>query len=82
MPTGLDGVTTRKLATRLGVQSPTLYWHVPNKAALITAIADAILADLVQRMSPPTRDEAWPDWLPVSPEGSAERCWLTRTERG
>jgi len=60
---GLDGVTTRKLATRLGVQSPTLYWHVPNKAALITAIADAILADLVQRMSPPTRDEAWPDWL-------------------
>jgi TetR/AcrR family transcriptional regulator, tetracycline repressor protein len=60
---GLDGVTTRKLATRLGVQSPTLYWHVPNKAALITAIADVILADLVQRMSPPTRDEAWPDWL-------------------
>jgi TetR/AcrR family tetracycline transcriptional repressor len=60
---GLDGVTTRKLATRLGVQSPTLYWHVPNKAALITAIADAILADLVHRMSPPTPDEDWQDWL-------------------
>ena len=40
---GLDGVTTRKLAARLGVQSPTLYWHLPNKAALVTAIADAIL---------------------------------------
>jgi TetR/AcrR family tetracycline transcriptional repressor len=60
---GFDGVTTRKLATRLGVQSPTLYWHVPNKAALVTAIADAILADLVQQMSPPTPDEAWQDWL-------------------
>ena len=36
---GLDGVTTRKLAARLGVQSPTLYWHLPNKAALVTAIA-------------------------------------------
>lgn len=60
---GLDGVTTRKLATRLGVQSPTLYWHVPNKAALITAIADAILADLVREMAPPTGDEGWPDWL-------------------
>jgi TetR/AcrR family tetracycline transcriptional repressor len=60
---GLDGVTTRKLATRLGVQSPTLYWHVPNKAALVTAIADAILTDLVQRMSPPTPDEDWQDWL-------------------
>jgi len=34
---GLDGVTTRKLAARLGVQSPTLYWHVPNKAALVIA---------------------------------------------
>ena len=60
---GLDGVTTRKLATRLGVQSPTLYWHVPNKAALVTAIADAILADLVQRTSPPTPDESWQGWL-------------------
>ena len=36
---GLDGVTTRKLAARLGVQSPTLYWHLPNKAALVTALA-------------------------------------------
>ncbi|SFR74572.1 transcriptional regulator, TetR family [Agromyces sp. CF514] len=60
---GLDGVTTRKLAARLGVQSPTLYWHVPNKAALVTAIADAILADLVQRMSRPSPDESWQDWL-------------------
>jgi TetR/AcrR family tetracycline transcriptional repressor len=60
---GLDGVTTRKLATRLGVRSPTLYWHVPNKAALVTAIADAILAGLVRRASPPAPDEAWQDWL-------------------
>ena len=60
---GLDGVTTRKLATRLGVQSPTLYWHVPNKAALVTAIADAILADLVRTTTPPTPDESWRDWL-------------------
>lgn len=60
---GLDGVTTRKLAARLGVQSPTLYWHVPNKAALVTAIADAILADLVEGLAPPAPEEAWPDWL-------------------
>jgi len=53
---------------------------VPNKAALITAIADAILADLVQRSAPPTRDEAWTDWLTGLAKGSAERCWLTRTE--
>ena len=28
---GLDGVTLRKLAARLGVQQPTLYWHLPYR---------------------------------------------------
>jgi TetR/AcrR family transcriptional regulator, tetracycline repressor protein len=60
---GLDGVTTRKLAARLGVQSPTLYWHLPNKAALVTAIAEAILDQQVADMSPPEPDERWQDWL-------------------
>ncbi|MEV4512669.1 TetR/AcrR family transcriptional regulator C-terminal domain-containing protein [Dactylosporangium sp. NPDC049525] len=60
---GLDGVTTRKLAARLGVQSPTLYWHVPNKAALVTAIADAILGQEFGDMAPPEPDQDWQDWL-------------------
>ena len=60
---GLDGVTTRKLAARLGVQSPTLYWHVPNKAALVTAIADAILDQQFGNMSPPEPEQHWQDWL-------------------
>ncbi|MEA5364463.1 TetR/AcrR family transcriptional regulator C-terminal domain-containing protein [Amycolatopsis sp., V23-08] len=60
---GLDGVTTRKLAARLGVQSPTLYWHLPNKAALVTAIAEAILGEEFGEMSPPGPDERWQDWL-------------------
>jgi TetR/AcrR family tetracycline transcriptional repressor len=60
---GLDGVTTRKLAARLGVQSPTLYWHLPNKAALVTAIADAILDQQFGDMSPPEPDQHWQDWL-------------------
>ena len=66
---GLDGVTTRKLAARLGVQSPTLYWHLPNKAALVTAIADAILDQQFGDMSPPEPDQNWQDWL----SGLAER---------
>ncbi|WP_327632931.1 TetR/AcrR family transcriptional regulator C-terminal domain-containing protein [Kribbella sp. NBC_00482] len=56
---GLDGVTLRKLAARLGVQAPTLYWHLPNKAALVTAIAEAIVPD----PTPPAPDEPWEDWL-------------------
>jgi Transcriptional regulator len=66
---GLDGVTTRKLAARLGVQSPTLYWHLPNKAALVTAIADAILDQQFGDMSPPEPDQHWQNWL----SGLAER---------
>jgi TetR/AcrR family tetracycline transcriptional repressor len=56
---GLEGVTLRKLAARLGVQAPTLYWHLPNKAALVTAIAEAIVPEL----TPPTTDQSWQEWL-------------------
>ncbi len=41
--TGLDGLSTRRLADRLGVQSPTLYWHVKNKRELLDLMASAIL---------------------------------------
>ncbi|MEV5414529.1 TetR/AcrR family transcriptional regulator C-terminal domain-containing protein [Thermopolyspora sp. NPDC052614] len=66
---GLDGVTTRKLAARLGVRSPTLYWHIPNKAALVTAIAEQILEQQFPELEPPGPDERWQDWL----TGLAER---------
>ena len=33
--TGMDGLTVRALASRLGVQAPALYWHVPSKQALL-----------------------------------------------
>lgn len=60
---GLEGVTLRKLAARLGVQSPTLYWHLPNKAALITAIAEAILEQQFPELVAPAPEERWQDWL-------------------
>ncbi|WP_213011964.1 TetR/AcrR family transcriptional regulator C-terminal domain-containing protein [Paractinoplanes toevensis] len=58
---GLESVTLRKLATRLGVQAPTLYWHLPNKAALITAIAEEVLTP--SPAIPLTAGERWQDWL-------------------
>jgi TetR/AcrR family tetracycline transcriptional repressor len=41
---GLDRLTTRALATRLGVQSPALYWYVRDKGELLDLVADAICA--------------------------------------
>jgi TetR/AcrR family tetracycline transcriptional repressor len=43
---GLPGMSMRTLATRLGVQASALYWHVPSKQALLTAIAERILATI------------------------------------
>lgn len=41
---GLDGLSLRLVADRLGVQAPALYWHVHNKAEIISLMA-AKLAD-------------------------------------
>lgn len=43
---GLPGMSMRTLATRLGVQPSALYWHVPSKQALLTVVAERILATM------------------------------------
>jgi len=39
---GLDGLTMRCLADRLGVKAASLYWHVGNKEELLGLVADEI----------------------------------------
>ncbi|XVU24452.1 TetR/AcrR family transcriptional regulator C-terminal domain-containing protein [Actinoplanes sp. CA-054009] len=58
---GLDGLTVRKLAAAVGVQSPALYWHFKTKQDLLDGMASAV----IQRagMGPPRDGEEWPDWL-------------------
>ena len=58
---GLDGLTVRRLAAELGVQSPALYWHFRNKQELVDGMATAIL--LATGMGPPSDGESWQDWL-------------------
>jgi AcrR family transcriptional regulator len=52
---GLDSLTMRRLADRLGVQSPSLYWHVRDKDELLSLIADAICAEI----EPPDPHQPW-----------------------
>jgi TetR/AcrR family transcriptional regulator, tetracycline repressor protein len=58
---GLDGLTVRRLATELGVQSPALYWHVRTKQELLDAMAGEIIASADLR--PPAPGEPLPEWL-------------------
>lgn len=52
---GADKLTMRRVASRLGVEAPSLYHHVPNKDALLDRVAAALWADL----PPAPTDGAW-----------------------
>ena len=43
--TGIEGITMRALAAELGVQAPTLYWHVKSKQDIFRAMAVAMSRD-------------------------------------
>lgn len=58
---GIDKLTTRKLAERLGVQQPALYWHFRNKSALLDAVNTEMLARFhTHRLPAPGED--WIDF--------------------
>ena len=59
---GMDGLSTRRLADKLGVQSPTLYWHFKNKAELLTAMAEAIMQEQHQQALP-SAGQPWQEWF-------------------
>jgi TetR/AcrR family tetracycline transcriptional repressor len=43
---GLDAVTARRLAERLGVTMMAMYWHVRDKAQLLDLVGEALLAEV------------------------------------
>lgn len=59
---GIDALSTRKLAERLGVQSPTLYWHFKNKGELLHAMAERIMLER-HGQSGPKRGQSWRTWM-------------------
>jgi TetR/AcrR family transcriptional regulator, tetracycline repressor protein len=58
---GIDHLTTRKLAERLGVQQPALYWHFRSKSALLDAVNEAMITRFhVHRV--PAPGEPWDEF--------------------
>ncbi|OBA76232.1 hypothetical protein A5641_23110 [Mycobacterium sp. 1554424.7] len=56
---GLDAVSMRSVAGRLGVTPPPVYARIGNKDALLGAIAEHFLSDVAPAVQP---DELWPDY--------------------
>lgn len=57
---GVEALTTRMLATELGVKSPALYWHVPSMTALHSLMVERMLTESIRDPQP---GENWQDWL-------------------
>jgi len=57
---GLEHVSMRKIAARLGVRAQSIYWHVDSKEALCRLMGRAIFQSCLDAM-PPCTD--WRQWL-------------------
>lgn len=59
---GIDALTIRRLAEQLGVEPMSLYYHVPNKEAILDGIVDLVFAEVEAATGGfhvPDADAAW-----------------------
>jgi TetR/AcrR family transcriptional regulator, tetracycline repressor protein len=70
---GLDGLTLRKVAARLDVQAPALYWHVRNKQELLDEMGTEVWRRISLRLAERPVDEPWR-------AGMAAHARITREE--
>ncbi|MFJ1896475.1 MULTISPECIES: TetR/AcrR family transcriptional regulator C-terminal domain-containing protein [unclassified Streptomyces] len=59
---GLEDVSTRRLARRLGVEQPSLYYHFRTKKDLLAAMAEAAMAPHAHAPLPEPEDD-WRSWF-------------------
>jgi TetR/AcrR family transcriptional regulator, tetracycline repressor protein len=60
---GMDGVTVRAVARRLGVQAPALYWHVKDKQELVDEMGTEIWRRVSDELLALEDDVSWRDRL-------------------
>lgn len=66
---GLDAITARSLAMKLGVRAGALYYHLPDMAALRDEMGTRITARMLEQVMP-TGDVSWSALLRRMAEGS------------
>jgi AcrR family transcriptional regulator len=52
---GVNALTMRKLADRIGVEAMSIYYHLPNKDAILTGLVDLVFAEMVL----PDKADSW-----------------------
>ena len=61
---GLENVTLRRIAAKLYVQAPALYWHFKDKQDITEDMAQAILSNAkLDNFTEPADINNWPTWL-------------------
>lgn len=62
---GLEALTMRRVAAQLGVEAMSLYYHVPNKEAILDGVFDLVIA----RAELPVGEVSVPEWIRGTAEG-------------
>ncbi|MCX7283860.1 MAG: helix-turn-helix domain containing protein [Novosphingobium sp.] len=57
---GMDKLSMRRLAARVGIRAPSLYYYFPDKAALMAAMMERLFGRCLDAI-PPTDD--WRRWM-------------------
>lgn len=57
---GIEKLSMRKLAARLGIRAPTLYWYFPDRSSILRQMITELLREALSGV--PQCDN-WQDWL-------------------
>jgi TetR/AcrR family tetracycline transcriptional repressor len=75
---GLDAVSFRRIASRLGVSGPTLYWHVENKRQLMDLMAEELVRRTGRSYEGPAHGQPWWEWLREDAQRTFDALTATR----
>lgn len=60
---GIDGLSTRRLATELGIKSASLYWHFKDKNELLNEMSGVMFEEALLLPNIDGPDFVWDEWL-------------------
>jgi TetR/AcrR family transcriptional regulator, tetracycline repressor protein len=66
---GLEGLTLRRLAARLNVKAPAIYWHFKDKQDLLDEMATQVLRESMQESAALESMASWREWATACYEG-------------